>query len=58
MCLKEKLKWKMILCTQNLIEAEHTTYFCKIIKTPPMDKKHQMIGVIYENTFKLYLQFF
>ncbi|ODN04440.1 hypothetical protein Ocin01_02222 [Orchesella cincta] len=35
--------WDMTM-DDSLIEAEHTTYFCKIIKMPQLDKKHQMIG--------------
>ncbi|CAL8093006.1 unnamed protein product [Orchesella dallaii] len=35
--------WDMTL-DDNFVDAEHTTYFCKIVKFPSLEKKHQMIG--------------
>lgn len=37
---------------KNFVDAEHTTYFCKIIKLPPLEKKHQMIGVSWKTSIE------
>jgi hypothetical protein len=36
--------WNMTM-DNNFVDEEATTYFCKIVKFPHLEKKHHMIGV-------------